>query len=648
MKKNLNSTDILFCIALFLSFLFLGFFLFTYPFARDESFYLTVPFRLVNGDSLVRHEWHLTQFSSLFSFFPTLIWVKLTGSTEGIVVFSRCIYLSIQTTLTILVYLFFRKHKIWAVIAAILFFTQATNIIPQISYHTMLMSFLFLLTLSIISIHKKANSHLYILAGVCYGLCCICDPGFCSVFGLYFVLCVLWKHKSFLAEAIFRLEIKIFEIKNLFLYKILRQKKSKRKKMKEKKATETKLTEIKTERLKKSESYNCFFSKKAVFYTFIGISIVAVIAIAFFFITGGTISSLIDNIDNLLAFSEYTTQDSVFTNITYKIERTINIFNSLSFDNASLLCLFFIVLFLDMQRTKSSHRCIYLIVSFLLAIIYAIGIFQKFTDETYFVEFPFFIFSTVSYIITKKKNTTLFYCMWIPSVLAAIIHFFSSNSLLSAICIVLIISNTAGVFFVADLFKEMYSQLKNNSQKNKSTIAIARSALLVALCSQLIFHLSFYQYGLFTPKSNIKATVGPFSGIYMTDNQFSEYTKTIADLDLIKSRADEHTPIYIASYQSCWMYLYIDLPLAVHTAYYLEPPKPEIFSAYYKENPDRIPKYIYVDSLDYNRNYNYDYIKNNIDVLSETFSFTEEILSNGILLTVTGCKVSPTDDKLAQ
>ncbi len=614
MKRKFKNADLVFCIALIFSLLFLGIFLFAYPFSRDEAFYLSVPFRLVNGDSLVQHEWHLTQFSSLFSYLPTLIWVELTGSAEGVVVFSRCIYLSIQTALTAVIYLFFRKYKIWAVIAAILFFTQSTNVMMQISYHTMLMSFLLLLTLSVISICKKPAVYSYVFAGICYGLCCVCDPSFCFLFVIYLAFCVLWKHRKVLT-------------------------KFKRKKVN---------TDNQIDCFSNSNSYNYFSTPKAVICIFSGILIVAVIAVAFFFMTGGTIASLINNTDNLLAFSEYKTQGSVFANLISKIGVALKTFNSLSFDTSFLLLIMFVVLFQDKKRTQNAHRCIYLLFSFILAVIYAVGAFQKYTEEIYFVEFPFFIFSVVCYIITKNKNTTLFYCMWIPGAIAAVSHFFSSNSLLSAINIILIINNTAGVFFVADLLKEMYSQQKNNSQKNKLFLKTARSVLCIALCSQLILHFSFFYYGLFTQNSNIKASVGPYSGICMTDNQFNNYTKSIADLDIIKNRADEHTPIYIASYQSNWMYIYSDLPFAAQTAYYLGMPSQEVFLAYYQENPDRIPAYIYVDYLDYNQNYNYNFARETIDILSETFGFTEEELSNGILLTVTEYKLSLTDDKTAQ
>ncbi len=602
MKKKLNNHDLLFGIALIFCILFLGMFAFAYPFSRDEAYYLTVPLRLVNGDSLVQHDWHLTQFSSLFSYLPTLIWIKLTGSTEGIVVFSRCVYLMIQASLTTVVYLFFRNYKIWSVIAAVLFFTQSTNVMPLISYHTMLVSFLLLLTLSLVSIHRKSSVHLYIFAGIIYGLCCICDPGFCLLFVIYLGFCILWK------------------------YRIKRNAKND--------AINQNIS------VSATEDYNCFFTAKAVFCIIFGILTVAAVAISFFFLTGGTIPSLINNINNLLTFSEYKIQGSVFSNLITKIVVTFKAFSSFSFHNTFLIIILFAILFIDKNRTKKLHRCVYLLFAFILATIYAVGAFKEFNSEIYFVEFPFFIFSSVCYILTKNKNKNLFRCMWIPGAVAVVFHFLSSNSLLSAISIILIINNTAGVFFVADLFNEIKSQQTASSQNNKSFSSISRLLLVIALFSQLVLHLSFYQYGLFNKESSFKATEGPYSGIYMTDIQFDNYTKSINDLDLIKNRADDNSPIYIASYQSSWMYIYADLPFGTYTGYYFGIPSAELFFEYYKENPDRVPEYIYIDYLNYNQNYDYNLAKETVEEFSKIFGFTEEELSNGILLTVTEYKLA--------
>ena len=51
----------------------------------DETTYLSIPMRILQGDRFFIDEWNLPQLSSLCSFLPFKIFVALTGSTDGCV-----------------------------------------------------------------------------------------------------------------------------------------------------------------------------------------------------------------------------------------------------------------------------------------------------------------------------------------------------------------------------------------------------------------------------------------------------------------------------------------------------------------------------------------------------------------------------------
>lgn len=620
MKIRLNKTDFVFGTALVFTVLFLGYFLFSFPYSHDETFYLTIPFRLINGDSLIKDEWHLTQFSSFFSYLPNLLWIKLTGSTEGIVVFMRCVYLFIQIVLAVVIYCFFRKYKLWAVVAAVLFFTQFVSIIQQISYHSMFVCFLLLLALSIISIYENRQTCSYIFAGLFYGLCCICNPFFCLAFILYLISCVMWKYRKQLSEGFFKL-IEIIE--NYIKQKTSSPAKKVSKKKKSKRVKPTKASIF----LQNIENYNCFFAAKSVGYAFCGLFIVAIVAVIFFFATGGTVSTIFENIENIFASSEYQTS-RWFDKFIY----AHTWFNDLVHNKGFLLPILFIVLLVDKKRTTITHRYVYIILSFLLSVVYFIDIFSRVTDDIYFFEFPLLIFSLVSYIITKNKNQTLFFCMWLPCALASVFQLLASASILSAMNVVLIASNTAGVFFIADLFKEMKSERKAIQQKQTVSFEFLRYILCIALSFQLLGHLSFFQIALYTPSSTVKAETGPYLGIQMTEEQAEDYAKTITDLNLIKERISPYSPVYVASWQN-WMYLHLERPIGAYTSYYYGEPDIDTLYAYYQQSPEHIPEYIYLPSRDYFNNVYYEYsTEKNLELFSELFEFDIEELPNGTLL----------------
>lgn len=84
-KLKVKKSDYFFVVALLCGLLFHLGLIWTPHFIQDETFYATIPYRLINGDCLVQHEWHLTQFSSLFLYIPVRFWLLIKGSTDGII-----------------------------------------------------------------------------------------------------------------------------------------------------------------------------------------------------------------------------------------------------------------------------------------------------------------------------------------------------------------------------------------------------------------------------------------------------------------------------------------------------------------------------------------------------------------------------------
>lgn len=76
----------------------------------DEAFYLTIPLRLVQGDRLLLHETHLSQFASLTMVPAMWLYLKLVGTTEGIILAFRYIYTVLWSAGTL--FLYFRARKI--------------------------------------------------------------------------------------------------------------------------------------------------------------------------------------------------------------------------------------------------------------------------------------------------------------------------------------------------------------------------------------------------------------------------------------------------------------------------------------------------------------------------------------------------------
>ena len=604
MRKLLDKTDLIFIASLTIGMLAVSIFLFTYPYLYDEAFYASIPYRLANGDSLIQHEWHLSQFSSLFSYLPVQIWLAIKGSSEGIIVFLRCTYFFIHTAITIFIYKYFKEYNYWSIVASMIFFTQVPYRLFAISYNSMFVIFTLFFVLSLLSIYKQASKKLYIISGFCFGCCCVCNPLYSFAFILYLISCALWKKRDIFRDSVIKIKSN---------YTIKTQKKKKKNK------PITVLPDI--------ENYNCFFCKNAIIYSFVGICLVVLIAAVFFFSTGGTIHSIFKNIPNLINSSEYNVLSGA---IFSKVQNAYYYFNQISLNMPFMIPLLYLFLIFDKKRTENSHRLIYLISALSIGLIYMFGIFKTVHYNSCIFSLPFTLFSNVCYILTEKKAKRLFYCMWVPGLIAALFQFISANTLLASLGIVLAINNIAGVFFVRDLFTELKGQTKKTN-KNR----IIKPLLCTGICIQIIFQCIVFQYEQLPDRTSFKATKGPYAGIIMSESTYDSYNNRLSDLEFIKSVNTKNNPILILSYQN-WMNMYTEADIANYTTWrQSDVYKIEQLIIYYKENPKKIPTYIYIDKFNFFNEIDITSTDENINLLKKIFKFSKEELSSGVLLTVT-------------
>ena len=604
MIKKVQKSDLVFTGVLLLGLAFHLMCIWVVNTPTDETFYITIPLRLVSGESLIQHEWHLSQFSSLFSYLPVFLWTKINDSADGIVLFMRCAYLLFHTLTAVFIYVFFRKYKYASILASLLFYTQLSYRLYAISYNSMFALFILLLAFCLLSIRENKSTRLYILTGVCYGCCCVCNPLFCLLFLFYLIICI------------FNERIEAFVKKNTET------------KSKQKAKSKNKSRKNNAETPAETEFYSYYFDRKALIFIVCGISVIAVTSIAFFLFTGGTFSSVFRNLGNLLSSSEYQIgAASAFS----KILATFRAFNSISFKMPFLLPLFFIVLFSDKKRKECSHKITYLILSVAFSIMYLLGITFKGGNNAYIFSLPFAIFSVVCYILTENKNKPLFFCLWCTGIVGAVFNYFASNTQLSSAGVILSISNVAGSVFACDLFREMLPGLKKNIKlQQKNLLAAGRTAICIGFLIQALLFAVIIPYGQIPTKDYIRISSGPFAGMLTQQQNYEDYQKFVDDINEIKGRSGENDPVLIDSYRN-WLYLHIDRPFSIYTTWKNSNLQSDVLIAYYKENPDRIPKYIYVD---YEENHN----NSSVRILNKMFDYTREKLSNGILLTVKNVK----------
>ena len=157
-----------------------------YGFANwDESFYLTVPRRLVQGDRLLIDEWHGTQLSAVALYLPVLLFEKLTGGMDGIYLAFRYLCVAAQALTAAAVYLRLRRyHRTGAAVGALALAVYTPFGINALSYNSMGVLFMALTGALLVPAERDSRA-VYVLAGLCFAGAVLCCPFLVLVYLLY-------------------------------------------------------------------------------------------------------------------------------------------------------------------------------------------------------------------------------------------------------------------------------------------------------------------------------------------------------------------------------------------------------------------------------------------------------------------------------
>lgn len=571
-------------------------------FLPDESFYATIPYRLVNGDSLFQDEWHLSQISSFFSYLPVKFWVKVNGSADGLFLFLRLTYLTMHTVAALVIYRLFRTYKFWAAASALIYYLQTPYKLYAISYNSMFAFFLLLFSVCLYLNHRNNTNKLTFWTGVFYAACCVANPAF------VITLCL----------------IPIWYVQNQI-------KKTAQEKLQISEAEQPRLSANSC-----STDFGFLFGRQNILYFLLGILSVAIMGFLFFFGTKGTISSAFHNLPAMLDSSEYS---STSGGIFYKMGRIAAAINNLTLNRPYWILLLFLTILFDRKRKKNTHRLFYLLSVIPLSVLCILGMrFSPKIDHSLLQSFPVALLTVVCYTLTEKKNRPLFLYMWCPCVVAALINLYISNTVLSAAGFVLAVGNVPGTILIRDLFHEMRAD--NKTTEHTRTEGLVQRLSHIAICTTLVLQILFYlyivQFGQPVPDTVVNISDGPYAGMIMDSEDSEYYRASLKDLDIIRERSSEEDPVLVVSYQS-WMYLYIQRPIATYTTWYDAYLDTQALRSYYKRNPDKVPKYIYVvfsDNIE-PLGMHIDNVRFTEDEINSLFSYTAEELTNGMLLTIT-------------
>ena len=509
---------------------------------NDEAFYLTVPQRFNMGDALIKDEWHLSQLSGFLLMPFVWLFTTITGSTEGIILAARVLYIIFHATVSIVIYSRIRKYGYVSVFASVLYFIYTPYDIMAMSYNTMGLDFVTLAGVIMGTASYKKKLPL-IVSGVAFAAAVLCCPYLAAAYILYGI-CVL---------------IHTF-IKN----------------------KETKF-------ILKSE----LFAGKTFLFFSIGIFALAAVFLVFA-LTRVSIKEIFNYLPYLMTDPEHP-QMALGSRFGMYFK---SIYNCHSHFKIALFSYLVMIVVMIIDRKRKSHRSIYLIVTTAIVIFCYVLLLPQLTYSTYnAIMFPLIFIGITSYILCENKPKPLFASLFVPGIIYSFAICFSSNQYFYVISMVITASNIASYVFLAQLLREM----KTTQDNIEYAVWVKRGSFLFVafmIFLQGAFQITvkaehcFWESG---NTSNLTAQIknGPAKGIYTNVNNCNTYEQIYSDLQYYKNKQEDKI-LFLTS--KTWCYLAVDFPYGTLSAWISgeKPSSVERLKTYYRVNYEEIPKYIYI------------------------------------------------------
>lgn len=498
----------------------------------DESFYLTIPYRLLHGDRLIVDEWHVSQLSSLLQILPLKVFIGITGGTEGVILFFRQIYSVIKAIFFVYIYYNFRKYKLWALAAASIYMSFDIFTYITLNYYNMAIMASFIVCFELLMNENPTKKRL-VFTGVVFSCSVIAEPAL-SI--LYF----LW---------------------TIFVLYIAAEKKKKK---------------------DFSFSYDICFDFNKWKYVTAGIS-VCLIIFAIGFISLTDFSAFLKNHPELFTDSEY---DFDFSggSVIFNPGKILISLESMGLW-ISLFCIVLLIFTIFTKNKKQADKTMLVIFDMLAFCVLSFSLWKK-SKETAMADMmclfpvPFIFLGLACYLLSDKKDKRIF-SFWLYGVLFSVLVDISSEASITS---GFSVSFPPSVIMIKNLYAEIYHKKKKPRKKTVRVLTYAASVLVVITCLLSVINylylrtdwnlvedyytdLDYYNTEADSHDPlDTKIDRGVHKGIYTTAYHAGIYNDITDDIDTILSSVDGN--IYFDGVCS-WYYLYAGRGIPTYSAYYV-------------------------------------------------------------------------------
>ena len=511
-------------------------------FTRDESLYLAIPYRMLQGDVLLLHEWHLSQMSAFLLLPLVKLYLSVFGSTDGIALFFRYVYIFFHSLVSLYIYfrtsgLRVRGSRAAALIAAVLYELYCYHAIIALSYNSMGIGLMIVTVLTTVGCRKPWEMG---LAGFALAGAVLCSP----------YLAVLW----LLYSAV------------VFIPKLRPA----------------------------SEEAEIAFSRKG---WLLGSTACLLSALAFFapILLSGKASLLPVTIPQILTDTQHPKRSLWQLAAGY-----VSSFYRYNGNGRTVLyggVLLSAVILLDKKR--SVRRPFYLAAAVVLAVLFSLTYLLMYYHDEGFV-FGLILIGFFAWLTAEKRNGPLFVTIFVPAVLYSFCTYSSSNLELICIMSAMTVALPAAAVFIVSAVLDMLGDAKAAGAENRGLNLCA--CALIALCTLYLSwgvvneRMKDVFFDFSPPELSAEFAEGTSRGLKSTPERVADYDDAWRALTPLRKIAEGNvlyltteSRLYLEDPKGCSsfsMWFWTGDPVDYNV---------QRLKTYWSLFPEKAPDYIYLD-----------------------------------------------------
>lgn len=535
----------------------------------DESFYLTIPHRLLFGDSLLTDEWHLSQLSSFFQLLPVKLFVTLTGGTDGIILFMRYFFVVCWLTVAVIVYITLRRYGTAALAGTVFFAFTVPVDIPAVNYYSgLVMSAALLCCVLFWREKKEIGPAGFILSGILLSCMVLNDPLDAVLYFIYSaaVLIGLIVHRR-------------------------------------KKNT--------------AEKYGYFINIRSWLFITAGI-LISMAAVFAFILSRTDVNTVIKTLPELFTDSEYSfasdgslasanTRNVFSMNLLASAVRAMGTARVLLFSALCAAGLFF-------RKRNKTVTVLLLFCASILSVVMSVSFFGSDpvgVRQIDCINIPTVLCGVMLLSFTENHDGRLTLSAVILFLVSAIRDISSEITLGIAACALIPVFAVYAAKLAGELLHGRTDDNADVSGKKPSAEKVLRAVCTAAAAAAVLVTVSvsaassarmplLYEKTFFYFSSDTSREVldrGPLKGIHTFGKLAGTYDLILDDLDEIRQNRSQE--VYVANLNS-WYYLYLDKPYGTYSTWYVEEDSETRQLRYWELYPDKRPEFIYIPKIDRN------------------------------------------------